>query len=235
MTVSIGGATISGGIAVGDYVAPFVTSGLILSFDANNPSSYPGTGTAITDTVGSLGHTLLGGASYTVLENVKCFNCATSGYYIQSNTTGPQLPTAGYTYMAWCRLLSNNAEWRTLWRTTPDDHPLLIQAGGVTLGMYDNNGTAFNSSGYDTTPWNNIWAQWTVVGDTAGGSTFYINGSQVGTSVAQSASGNYHLTVAAAGGSQPFGYIANCFLYNTKLTQAQINQNFQALRGRFGA
>ena len=137
--------------------------------------------------------------------------------------------------MAWCRLLSSNAEWRTLWRTTPDDHPLLIQAGGVTLGMYDNNGTAFNSSGYDTTPWNNIWAQWTVVGDTAGGSTFYINGSQVGTSVAQSASGNYHLTVAAAGGSQPFGYIANCFLYNTKLTQLQINQNFQSLRGRFGA
>jgi hypothetical protein len=43
------------------------------------------------------------------------------------------------------------------------------------------------------------------------------------------------LTVAAAGGSQPFGYIANCFLYNTKLTQAQINQNFQSLRGRFGA
>jgi hypothetical protein len=235
MAVTISGATIAGGIAVGDYVAPFVTSNLILSFDANNPSSYPGTGTTITDTVGSLTHTLQGGASYTVIENVKCFNSSVSGYYIECNTTGPQLLTTGYTYMAWCRLLSNNAEWRTLWRTTPEDHPLLILTGGVTLGMYDNTGTGYNSSGYDTTPWNNRWAQWTVVGDTANGSTFYINGSQVGTSVAQSAGGNYHKWIGGAAGSQPFGYIANCFLYNTKLTQLQINQNFQSLRGRFGA
>jgi hypothetical protein len=233
MTVSITGATISGGVILGDYVAPFITSGLILSFDANNPSSYSGTGTTITDTVGSLSHTLSGGASYTVLNNVKCFNCATSGYYIECNTTGPQLATAGYTYMAWTRLQPNTSEWRTLWRTTPDDHPLLIQSGGTTLGMYDNNGTGFNSSGYDITPWNNVWAQWTVVGDTTNGSTFYINGSQVGTSVAQSAGGNYHKWIGGAAGSQPFGYIANCFLYNTKLTQAQINQNYQSLRERF--
>ena len=235
MSISISGVSIGAGIILGDYVAPFITSGLVLSFDANNPSSYSGSGTSITDTVGSLAHTLQGGASFTTIENVKCFNSSVSGYYIECNTTGPQLPTTGYTYMAWCRLLSSTAEWRTLWRTTPDDHPLLILSGGVTLGMYDNNSTAFNSSGYNITPWNNVWAQWTVVGDTTSGSTFYINGSQVGTSVAQSAGGNYHKWIGGAPGSQPFGYVANCFLYNTKLTQLEINQNFQSLRGRFGA
>jgi len=51
MTVSIGGATISGGITVGDYI-PIVSSGLILNYDAGNSSSYPGTGTTWFDLSG---------------------------------------------------------------------------------------------------------------------------------------------------------------------------------------
>lgn len=216
------------------YNASLYTSGLLISFDAANKRSYPGSGTKIYDMSSGLLHTMQGGASYTTLSGIPCFNCNVSGYYIECDSTGPQLPTAGYTYMAWARLLSTNTEWRTLWRTTPDDHPLLIQSGGVTLGMYDNNGTAFNSSGYDTTSWNSIWAQWTVVGDTTNGTTFYINGSQVGSSVAQSAGGNYHKWIGGVAGSQPFGYIANCFLYSGKLTLAQITQNYEAMRYRFG-
>lgn len=216
------------------YNASLYTTGLLISLDAANKRSYPGTGTKIYDMSNGFTHTMQGGASYTTLNGIPCFNCNTSGYYIECDTTGPQLPAAGYTYVAWARLLSTNTEWRTLWRTTTDDHPLLIQSGGVTLGMYDNNGTAFNSSGYDTTPWNSIWAQWTVVGDTSNGSTFYINDSQVGNSVAQSAGGNYHKWIGGAAGSQPFGYIAIAFLYSGKLTLAQITQNYNAMRYRFG-
>jgi hypothetical protein len=220
-----------------NYNPSIVTSGLVISLDAANPRSYPGSGTTVYDVAGTTTHSLVNGANYTVLSGVKCFDCATSAYYMAPTVggTAPILSTAGYTYVAWARMKSSNAEWRTLWRTTPDDHPLLVQTGGTNLGMYDNTGTGFNDSGYNTTPYYDIWAQWTVVGDTTNGSTFYINGSQVGTSVAQSAGGNYHKWIGGAAGSQPFGYIANCFLYNTKLTQLQINQNYQSLRGRFGS
>ena len=54
MTVSIGGATVSGGVTIGTAIVPIVTSGLVLSLDAGNSSSYPGTGTTWTDLSGSV-------------------------------------------------------------------------------------------------------------------------------------------------------------------------------------
>ena len=220
-----------------NYNPSIVTSGLVISLDAANPRSYPGSGTTVYDVAGTTTHSLVNGANYTVLSGVKCFDCATSAYYMAPTVggTAPILSTAGYTYVAWARMKSSNAEWRTLWRTTPDDHPLLVQSGGTNLGMYDNNSTAFNDSGYNTTPYYDIWAQWTVVGSTATGSTFYINGAQVGSNVAQSTAGNRHNAIGGAGGSQAFGYIGTAMLYNDKmLSLAEITQNYNALRGRFG-
>lgn len=219
-----------------NYNPSIVTSGLVMSLDAANPRSYSGSGTTVYDVAGTTTHSLLGGANYTVLSGVKCFDCSISGYYMAPSAAGaPVLSTSGYTYVAWARMKSSNAEWRTLWRTTPDDHPLLVQSGGTNLGMYDNNGTAFNDSGYNTTPYYDIWAQWTVVGSTATGSTFYINNAQVGSTVAQSAAGNTHNAVGGAGGSQAFGYIGNFMLYNNKmLSLAEITQNYNAMRGRYG-
>lgn len=218
-----------------NYNPSIVMSGLVMNLDAANLRSYPGSGTAVYDLVGTTTHSLLGGATYTVLNGVKCFDCATSGCYMAPSSSGaPVLSTSGYTYVAWARMKSSNADWRTLWRTTPDDHPLLVQSTGTNLGMYDNNGTGFNDSGYNTTPYYDIWAQWTVVGSTATGSTFYINGTQVGSIVAQSAAGNTHNVLGAAGPTQQFGYIGNAMLYNNKmLSLAEITQNYNALRGRY--
>ena len=44
MTVSIGGAIVSGGVTIGTAIVPIVTNGLVLNYDAGNTSSYPGTG-----------------------------------------------------------------------------------------------------------------------------------------------------------------------------------------------
>jgi hypothetical protein len=99
--------------------------------------------------------------------------------------------------------------------------------------MYDNNGTAFNSAAYDTTPLYDTWAMWTVVGSVATGSTFYINGAQVGNTVAQSAAGNTHNLIAGGGGSQSFGHIATAKLYNRILTLAEIQKEYTATAGRF--
>jgi hypothetical protein len=129
-------------------------------------------------------------------------------------------------------MIASSAGYRTLFRTSPDDHPILINIGTNTLGMWDNNGTNFNSAGYDAAGLANVWTQWAVTGDSSG-QTFYINGQQVGTTV-QTAAGNSHNYTGNIPPSQPFGYVANMFLYTNKLTQEQIQQNYYGLKSRFG-
>jgi hypothetical protein len=45
-----------------------VTSGLVMSLDAGNAASYPGSGTTWTDTVGSKAFTLFNGPTYSALN-----------------------------------------------------------------------------------------------------------------------------------------------------------------------
>jgi len=114
--------------------------------------------------------------------------------------------------------------------------PLLINTGTNDLGMWDSTVFQFYPCGYSVASLANVWAQWVVTGDSAG-QLFYINGQYVGQVTAQTSAGNSHNiigNVSGSGGLQPFGYIANTFLYTAKLTPTQIGQNYGALRTRFG-
>jgi hypothetical protein len=53
-----------------------VTTGLVIQLDAYTNTSYPGTGTTVYDITGGYNHTLIG-ATYTVLNGIKCFDCTT--------------------------------------------------------------------------------------------------------------------------------------------------------------
>lgn len=210
--------------------ASIVTPNLAIWVDADNAASYPGTGTTVTDLSGN-GRTqvLSNAAIYTVLAGVKCWDCS-SGNDIQAAVTGPVLPTSGFTYIAWARMKPSSADFRTLFRSLPDDHALLIQVGTNNLGMYDNPTNSFYSAGATVGQYADVWTQWCVTGDSSG-QTFYINGQQVGTTV-QTAAGNSHQYFGGLGIGQSFGYVANMFLYTTKLTQEQIQQNYYNIRNR---
>ena len=214
--------------------ATFVTSNLAIWVDANNSSSYSGSGTTVTDLSGnSRTQNLSSASAYTMLNGVKCWDF--SGTYIMRAASAvPTLPTTGFTYIAWARMISSSAGWRTLFRTNPADHPLLIELGSNRLGMYDNTTNAFYSAGYDVSSLADTWVQWATTGDSTG-QTFYINGQQVGTVSGQTAAGNNHDWTGGVGtpNSQPFGYVANMELYTTKLTQEQIQQNYYNQRATF--
>ena len=208
-----------------------VTSGLIIQLDAYNNSSYPGSGTTVYNLQsGSYNHTL-SNAPYTVLNSIKCFDANGDTAGIQVSGSGPTLPTTGYTYITWARVKSSQANYRTLFRTNPNDHPILIQVGTDNLGFWDNNGTSFVDSGYDVTSIVDTWVQYAVVGDSSS-STFYINGNQVGSTIAYGAGGNAHWYWGGLGG-QPFGYVANMYYYNRKLTLGEITQQYNFLAPRF--
>lgn len=229
----IQGVTLNGVRVLDGGVMP---TGLMLYLDANNTSSYSGTGTTVNDLSGNgYTHTLSNSNIYTTLSGVKCFNCSSVGI-ITANSTTIQIPT-NFTYISWTRVRSTTTGYRTLLRNyNTGGHPIIINSGTNLLGMWDNTtATGFNSSGYNMSAYGDVWAQWATVGDTSG-QTFYINGQQVGSSVSKSVAGEYHymwgnITPAL---DQPWGYVANLELYNTKLTLEQIQQNYYGLRARFG-
>lgn len=204
--------------------ASIITQNLAIWIDANNSSSYSGAGTTITDLSGNSRTQNLGSASqYSMLNGVKCFDCNSNS--ITATSVGPTLPTSGFTYITWARMKSSSADWRTLYRHSPNDHAILIEVGSNRLGMFDNTLNTFYPSGYnDVSSLADNWVQWTVTGDSSG-QTFYINGQQVGTTT-QTAAGNSHWYLGGIGNTQNFGYIANMELYTTKLTKEQILQNY---------
>ena len=206
------------------------TDGLLLQLDANNSTSYTGSGTTVFDLTNSYNHTMTG-ATFTTLNGVKCFDCTTGNNRVVVNGTGPTLPTTGYTYITWARLINNNSGFRTLLYTnSPKYTPITIPNGTNTLGYWD---TAFRSSTYDLTSIVGIWVQYTVVGDNSS-QTFYINGLQVGNSISYGSGGTTHWGWGnndLAG--QPFGHIANLYLYNRKLSLNEIQQQYNFLSPRF--
>lgn len=218
----IQGVTLSGTRVVD---ASLITQNLIIWLDASNTTSYSGTGTTVNDLSGN-GYThSLTGATYAMSNGVKCFDCSTSTNRVVVDGTGPLLPTTGYTYTTWAKLLAGNpASFRTLLYTnTPKYTPITIPNGTNTLGYWD---SAFRSSGYDLASSVDTWVQYAVVGDNSS-QTFYINGAQAGSSIAYGAGGTTHWGWGnndTAG--QPWGQVANLQFYNVKLTAEQIGQNY---------
>ena len=220
------GITFSKGFSI---LPALVTNGLLIQLDANNSTSYPGSGTTIYDLQNTYNHTMVS-APFTTLNGVKCFDCNGSNTYIRVNGTGPTLPTAGYTYITWAKLRTSSATWRTLYRSAPNDHPLLVEINTDNLGFYDNDTNTFIDSGYDVTSIEDVWVQYAVVGDNTS-TIFYINATQVGTTN-KGAGGNRHDYFGSIPG-QPFGYVANLYLYNRKLSLSEITQQYNHLSTRF--
>ena len=208
-----------------------LTTNLAIWIDANNASSYSGSGTSITDISGnSRTQNLATAGQFVALNGIKCFDCNSNS--ITAASIGPTLPTIGFTYIVWARMKASSADYRTLFRSNPDDHALLIQVGTNNLGMWDNNGSNFHPAGYNVASLTNVWTQWAVTGDSSG-QTFYINGQQVGTTL-QSSVGNNHWITGGVTALQNFGYVANMLLYTIKLSQSQILQNYSGSRTQFG-
>ena len=215
-----------------DYI---YTGSMSIWIDANDPASF--SGGSVNDLSGNnYTHTLTAGATSSTIFGFKSFDCSTGNERVEVNGTGPTLPTTGYTYVAWARLISNNfSSYRTLLYTniSGDKYtPITIPNGTNTLGWWDRNPPAqFRTSGYGLTSSVDVWVQYAVVGDNSS-HTYYINDTQVGNSVPYGISGtttHWGLGNNALAG-QPFGYVGNMMFYRKKLTLAEIKQNYDALK-----
>jgi len=204
------------------------TGSMSIWIDANDPESF--SGGLVNDLSGNnYNHTLTSGATSSTVFGFKSFDCSTGDKRIVVNGTGPTLPTTGYTYVVWSRLVSDNfSSFRTLLYTnSPKYTPITITNGTNTLGYWD---SSFRTSGYGLTSSVDVWVQYAVVGDNSS-QTFYINDTQVGNTISYGAGGTTHWGLGGNDtATQPFGYVGNMMFYNKKLTQIEIKQNYDALK-----
>ena len=224
-----------------------VSTGLILNYDIGNASSYPGTGTTVTDLQASSNATLFNTPTYT--SGYLTFN-GTNQYLTTNTSLNSKLSPANTS-----KVISI-----FLWAYMSDDGVLITELGQTTLnsGWYDSQiervaGTLrfsvwSNQPGFASTVATSL-NTWYYIGFTYDATTLraYVNGSAAGTAtyarqspyVDGGGAGLHYAVAAGAGTNLGDGTYSSMRLgalhvYNTALTAGQVSTNFQADRGRYG-
>jgi hypothetical protein len=223
-----------------------VTAGLILNYDISNASSYPGTGTTVTDLTGSSNATLYNSPTYTPGGGSYLTFNGTNQYLGTNTSLGSKLspPNTSTTISVfmWVYPMDNGVILSEIGQTTPNigwhDSQIEMVAGTLKFSVWSNN-PGFAST--IATPLNN----WYYVGFTYNGTNLvgYVNGSTAVTSgtITRSTPGaNLYYGVAVIDGTNlGDGTYANMRfggmqVYNTALNSGSVLQNFNAQKSRFG-
>jgi hypothetical protein len=243
-------ATIGAGITLGagvTLIPGIVTDGLVFELDAGNTVSYPGSGNNWYDLSGSDDATLPNGASYSSsYGGILTFNRASS-QSAHASSLGSALTT--FTAETWVNfntldLTSGNATCTIteVYGATPINYTIGCGMGG-NASLWQ--GGFFDGSGWQLAgnfvPVINTWYCTTVTFDGAN-VIFYVNSvlndSAITASVPTSSGLGIHI---AERWDAPFfpqsfldGSVPVARLYNRALSATEVNQNFNALRGRYG-
>ena len=215
-----------------------VTDGLVLYLDAGNPKSYPGSGTSWTSLIGNRIGTLTNGPTYSSSNGGSILFDGTNDYM----SVNISCSRTYYTLDWWARptavsnydqviLMNSSGTAGSYWNgfTTHTDTSGTLYIGTTTSSRATAGGIYTNGS------WINL--TWTF---NNGSCNLYRNGSLVGGVSLSAHSADFTLLQIGAGPSFGEGTLfdGNCAalkLYSGKaLTAAEVQQNFNALRGRFG-
>jgi hypothetical protein len=223
---------------MGAFAGPdVIDSGLVLALDAADRNSYPGSGTTWTD--------LSGGGNTGTLTNGPTYSSVNGGSIVFDGTNDyvsiSQTLTTPFTITGFVRYTDQAKTLNTFINTNP--HTVLAislnRTGSGDIYVYIGNGSGWLAAPSIISSSNMIVNTWYQVSftSTGSGSILYLNGVNVGTSI-YSPSGwgsSYYLgTIIIATGEYLKGNISNTQIYNRALTAAEIQQNFNMTRSRFG-
>lgn len=218
-----------------------VTDGLVLCLDAGNPKSYPGSGTTWTD--------LSGNGYIGTLQNSPTYNSSNGGYFeFGGSVTNTAITTNltrdndNFTYCAWFQYGGgiNQRNIIDTYEATSTEWTRLNVLNGNHAFQIDNDGikTSLLGSIAETNVWYNSAGTWDP---STGEMKLYVNGEINAQTIKQQTttiSGLSNLVIGARSSSnfveQFIGNIACVYVYNKTLTPEEIQQNFNAIRGRFG-
>ena len=218
-----------------------VRGGLVLNLDVGQQTSYRGSGTVWTDLSG-LGNngTLVGGVGYNSSNGgslVFANNYVALGKPSSLNILG------NITINSWVNLSSLPGGFASIYENGYDgiNDQTFFRFNGSLLevGNYRSTGDQYVSWSFGSNIVANKWYH--IVGQYDGTNwKLYLNGNQVASNAALGPiSSTAPISIGAAyiasGYTRYFnGNIAQVSIYNRALTATEIQQNFNALRGRFG-
>jgi hypothetical protein len=231
------------------YTPKLVTDGLVLCLDAGNTKSYPGSGTTWTDiSRNSNTGTLSGGPTFSSANGGSIVFDGTDDNALIANPLS--LKSQNFTISTW---INPNSQYVALVSMIDFDHHLnqawVLQSEDATTNRYYylawNDGTQFQPAnqfgpgkGIQVTAsvWQNI--VYTKSGTTLIG---YLNGNRAfAPPAAGNANVNYgsniNLNIGKWGlaGRAFRGNISNTQIYNRALTPAEVQQTYNAIKGRYG-
>ena len=209
-----------------------VTDGLVLALDAGNTKSYPGSGTAWTDTVGGNTGTLTNGPTYS----------SDDGGYLDfdgsnDRISGISLPSISKVTVEWWGTSDyGNAGYtasviNTSSSSWNDGFGFYQNSGNVTwfINHYSNNKVQSAATSFGFTHWVGTYDLSNI--------KLYRNGSLIGTTAYTTVINQSTTNLDIASQSTSYywdGKISNVKVYNKALTASEIKENYNALRGRYG-
>lgn len=213
---------------------PAITSGLVLNLDAGSRASYLGVGNSWNDISGS-------GFALT-LRNSPTFVASGESSYFTLNGSNQDFYLASYnptftemTFNLWVWRNGAQNGYAGLIVNRGNASGFLYQTAGTNLGYFWLNSGFTYSSGVDTT--NQTWSMATLV-VTSTEARWYLDGVLRNTRVASHTSNTFtNLFIGSDSGQSGRYYngrIAMAQIYNRALTDAEILQNFNAYRTRYG-
>jgi len=130
--------------------------------------------------------------------------------------------------------------------TTLSGTPMLFNAGPsgsgpdlffynskISWNTWDSDSNSFASTPASATDGN--WHYYVVVNDASSNAKLYYDGELLGTATYKNASANTNLTIGGNTDTYQWnGSISNFMLHNKVLTAAEVEQNYNSLRGRYG-
>ena len=226
-----------------------VTDGLILHLDAGNTKSYPGSGNTWTDLSKEKNHATISNFAVGSLNGgTLTGNGATSSGFINASAS---LQPASITMEAMIKPLDNGGSFTSVISYPPNDDahqsPYMIYAIYLTHANWSGTGqlhTRISGSAhysaenvYEFGVWNHL-----VISFHNQAIKYYRDGvlkdTDTNTAATISYSGyenqNVMIGVNPSGTEDFEGEYSNIKLYNRALTDAEVSQNFNAIRGRFG-
>ena len=223
-----------------------VTRGLVAQLEVFRPSSYPGTGTTWTDTVGGYNGTLTNGAAYSSSDGGIIQLDGTNDYVEIADAVALRGAVGAVrTAIIWARVSSyddnNGLFGKQFGSATYDGYSLAVKTSeGIRLQM---NGGAVNG-GYNsaTGVWSlNTWTMFTAVIAFGGNAKAYVNTTEV-INVSNAESSIPSNTAALRIGTDiqdpgdrfPTMDVGAFYFYNRELTATEITQNFNAVRSKYG-
>lgn len=213
---------------------PAIVDDTVLNLDAANNRSYPGSDTTWYNLSNStINGTLLNGVGYTADNNGAMTFDGTND--VVSVTIAK---AASCTFEFWAYLNSGTTNCMLFNAGNVSNGPDLFFAGGkICWNTWDSSNNPFAnipSSVY------NSYRHYVVVNDSSSNTKLYYDGQLLGSANYRSAASTSTFVIGkagSAGGDSGYpwrGKIAKAKIYNRILSAAEIKQNFEATRGRYG-